>query len=59
MSGTEDTPLTFPPGAGISASQRLWSEETGAALAQQGEPFDTREPSYEFSNGRRFLAPGQ
>jgi hypothetical protein len=50
-----DEPLTFPPESGISASQRLFSEEVGIATA--GEVQDPREPAYEFNNGRRFYAP--
>lgn len=52
---TEDTPLNLP--GGPTFSQRLWSEEVALARAQSGEPLDNRDPSYEFSNGRRFVEP--
>lgn len=52
----QDVPLVFPPEAGISASQRLFSEEVGIAAAKDGIPQDPREVVYEFSNGRRFLS---
>lgn len=52
---SEDVPIN-PPG-GPTFSQRLWSEEVAIARAENGEPIDTREPSYEFSNGRKFVEP--
>ena len=57
---TEDqtVPITLPPGAGISFSQRLFSEEVAIAAAMEGQPIDTRDPAYEFSNGRRFVDGG-
>lgn len=51
-----DVPITLPPGAGISFSQRLFSEEVGLATAMDGQALDPRETTYEFSNGRRFLS---
>ncbi len=53
---TEDpnVPIKLPPGSGISFSQRPWSEEVALAAAVEGLPLDPREPTYEFSNGRRF-----
>lgn len=47
---------TNPPG-GPYFTQRLWSEEVAIALAESGEPITTRDPSYEFSNGRKFVEP--
>ena len=37
-------------------SQRLWSEEVGIALANDGINPLTPEPGYEWSNGRKFAA---
>ena len=54
-SSTEDLPASFSEGP--TFSQRLWSEEVAIARAQGGEPLDNREPSYEFTNGRRFVEP--
>lgn len=48
-------PLNLP--GGPTCSQRLWSEEVAIAAAQGGENLTQLEPSYEFSNGRRFGAP--
>ena len=45
-----------PPG-GPYFTQRLWSEEVAIALAESGEPIVAQEPSYEFSNGRKFVDP--
>jgi hypothetical protein len=53
----ETIPLIFPPELGISASQRLWSEEVALAITRDGEPIDQLEVAYEFSNGRRFYSP--
>lgn len=52
-----DDPLNLP--GGPSFSQRLWSEEVAIAAAQGGEPLAQRDPSYEFSNGRRFVEPSR
>lgn len=52
---SEDIPLNQP--GGPTFSQRLWSEEVAIARAKAGEPLDQRDPSYEFSNGRRFVDP--
>lgn len=41
------------PATRVRSTDRLWSSEVGAAQAQGGvQPYD---PSYEFSNGRRFI----
>jgi len=55
---SEDEPIALPAASGLSFSQRLWSEEVALATAREGVPIDSREPSYEFSNGRKFLADG-
>lgn len=57
---TEDptVPIALPPGAGISFSQRLFSEEIAMADAMGGQTLDTKETAYEFSNGRRFVDGG-
>ena len=49
---TNEAPL--PPG--ISVSDRLWSDEVGIANADSplGTLDPTKEPGYEFSNGRTF-----
>lgn len=36
----------------VRVTQRLWSEEVGAAAADAVLP--PKDPGYEFSNGRRF-----
>lgn len=56
-SSTEETPKNFPGGPNFT--QRQWSEEVAIARAQSGEPIDNRDPSYVFSNGRRFLDPNR
>lgn len=48
----ENVPLNIP--GGPSFLQRLWSEEVAIALANSGEPIDTRDNGYEFSSGRVF-----
>jgi len=57
MMATQDpnVPITFPPGSGISVSQRLFSEEVGIAAATEGQVLQEKEYVYLFSNGRRFL----
>lgn len=55
MASDPNIPIN-PPG-GPTFTQRLWSEEVAIAMAESGEPITTREPSYEFSNGRRFVEP--
>ena len=52
---SEDQPLNLP--GGPTFMQRLWSEEVAIARAVAGEPVVTTEPSYEFSNGRKFVEP--
>lgn len=52
---SENEPLNLP--GGPTFSQRLWSEEVAIARANAGEPITQREPSYEFSNGRKFVEP--
>lgn len=44
----------LPPG--ISVTERLWSDEVGIANANSdlGGQDPTKEPGYEFSNGRKF-----
>jgi hypothetical protein len=51
----EDVPINYP--GGPSFTQRLWSEEVAIALAESGELLVMRDPSYEFSNGRKFVDP--
>jgi len=51
----ENTPLNLP--GGPTFSQRLWSEEVAIALANSGDPIETREDVYVFSNGRKFKEP--
>lgn len=49
----------MPPG--VSMSERLWSDEVGIANADSplGALDPTKEPGYEFSNGRTFSSgPG-
>ena len=50
-----DVPIVFPPGSGISASQRLFSEEVALADAINGTQVQGKEYVYLFSNGRKFL----
>lgn len=57
MSDTDNTPQNHPGGPNFS--QRLWSEEVAIARANAGEPLDTKEPAYVFSNGRRFVEPSR
>lgn len=45
----------------VRTSTRLWSQEVAIAEAKSGGPVQpkTKEPGYEFSNGRKFDAgPG-
>ena len=51
-----NVPITLPPGTGISFSQCLFSEEVAMAAVMDGQALDTRDITYEFSNGRRFLS---
>lgn len=37
----------------VKISTRLWSEEVG--LANANEPVPPHDPSYQFSNGKRFV----
>ena len=55
MASDPNIPIN-PPG-GPYFTQRLWSEEVAIALAESGELITNREPSYEFSNGRKFVEP--
>ena len=55
MASDPNIPIN-PPG-GPYFTQRLWSEEVAIALAESGEPIVAQEPSYEFSNGRKFVEP--
>ncbi|MCK0507919.1 hypothetical protein [Aromatoleum anaerobium] len=40
------------PKTRVRTSERLWSQEVGAAEAQA--PLPPKDPGYEFSNGRKF-----
>lgn len=44
---------TQDPRTIVRTSERLWSEEVGRANANDPKP--PFEPTYEFSNGRRFV----
>ena len=49
---TENLPQNHPGGPNFT--QRLWSEEVAIARANSGEPLQTTDPAYVFSNGRKF-----
>lgn len=51
----ENTPNNFP--GGPKFTQRLWSAEVAIANAEAGEPVETQETAYRFSNGREFKEP--
>jgi hypothetical protein len=57
MNDIDETPITLPPGANVSFSQRLFSEEVAMANAAGGIVEGEPNPVYVFSNGRKFYEP--
>lgn len=54
---SDNKPINHPGGPNFS--QKLWSEVVAEAASIGGEPVVAKEPSYEFSNGRRFVEPNR